>query len=115
LVSAVTGQRVEKFLEHADELYAAAGRRVPTPELNRWLEDVARAEHASPARGRSINLLYATQVGIRPPRFLLFCNHPRRVHFSLKRFLENSLRERFAFGATPLRLQFRKRSGKEKQ
>jgi GTP-binding protein len=113
--SAVTGQRVEKFLEHADELYAAAGRRVPTPELNRWLEDVARAEQASPARGRSVKLLYVTQVGVRPPRFVLFCNHPRRVHFSLRRFLENSLRDRFAFGATPIQLRFRKRSGKEKE
>ena len=111
--SAVTGQRIEKFLEHADELYAAAGRRVPTPELNRWLEGVARAEQASPARGRSVKLLYVTQVGVRPPRFVLFCNHPRRVHFSLRRFLENSLRDRFAFGATPIQLRFRKRSGKE--
>jgi GTP-binding protein len=113
--SALTGQRADKFLEHADLLYEKAGRRVPTPELNRWLEEVARKEQASPARGRSVKLLYATQVGVRPPSFVLFCNHPRRIHFSLRRFLENSLRERFEFDGAPLRLRFRKRSGKERR
>jgi GTP-binding protein len=113
-VSARTGQRVDKMLEHADELHAAAGRRVSTPELNRWLDEVARAEHDSPARGRSVHLLYATQVGVRPPSFVLFCNHPGRIHFSLRRFLQNSLRERFSFGAVPIRLRFRKRSTRER-
>jgi GTP-binding protein len=113
--SALTGQRADKFLEHADALYDKAGLRVPTPELNRWLEAVARKEQASPARGRSVKLLYATQVGVRPPSFVLFCNHPRRVHFSLRRFLENSLRDRFGFDGAPIRLRFRKRSGKEKR
>ena len=60
-------------------------------------------------------VLYATQVGVRPPSFVLFCNHPRRIHFSLRRFLENSLRERFEFDGAPLRLRFRKRSGKERR
>jgi GTP-binding protein len=114
LASAKTGQRVERFLDHVDEAYTAAGLRVPTPELNRWLQEVAGVERASPAGGRSVNLLYVTQTGIRPPRFVLFCNDPRRVHFSLRRFLDNSLRARFAFGAAPIDLQFRRRSRKSR-
>jgi GTP-binding protein len=109
LVSAKTGQRVEKILETVDRIHDEASVRVPTPELNRWLDDVARSEKASPARGRSVNLLYATQTGVRPPRFLVFCNDPKRVHFSLRGFLDNSLRERFGFGSVPIRLDFRKR------
>jgi GTP-binding protein len=109
LVSAKTGQRVEKILERVDDLHDRASVRVSTPELNRWLDDVARSERASPAQGRSINLLYATQTGVRPPRFLLFCNEPKRVHFSLRGFLDNSLRERFGFGSVPIRLDFRRR------
>ena len=111
LVSARTGQRVLSLLDQVDRLHEAAGRRVPTPELNRWLQEVARSERDSPARGRSVRLLYATQTGVRPPRFVLFCNDPERVHFSLRRHLENSLRERFGFGAAPLRLVFRSRRG----
>jgi GTP-binding protein len=96
-------------LEPAAALHAAAGLRIPTAELNRWLDDVARRESASPARGRSVKLLYATQTGIRPPQVVVFCNAPRSVHFSLRRFLENSLRHTFGFGSVPIRLQFRGR------
>lgn len=115
LVSAKTGQRVEKILEGVDDLHERASVRVSTPELNRWLDDVARSERASPAQGRSVNLLYATQTGVRPPRFLLFCNEPKRVHFSLKGFLDNSLRERFGFGSVPIRLDFRRRRNRGRE
>jgi len=109
LVSAKSGQRVPKILDRVQELYDAASQRVPTPELNRWLQEEAERERRAPAKGGSVRLFYATQTGIRPPRFVLFCNEARRLHFSLRRHLENSLRERFAFGASPLRLTFRSR------
>ena len=109
LLSARTGQRVLKVLDHVDTLYASAGHRVPTPELNRWLHAEAQAERTSPAGGHSVRLFYAAQTGVHPPRFVLFCSDARRVHFSLRRRLENSLRARFGFGAAPLHLQFRSR------
>jgi GTP-binding protein len=109
LLSARTGQRVLKVLDHVNVLYAAAGRQVPTPELNRWLHAEAQVERSSPAGGHSVRLFYAAQTGVHPPRFVLFCSDARRVHFSLRRRLENSLRERFGFGASPLHLQFRSR------
>lgn len=109
MVSAKSGQRVSKILDRVDEVYAAASKRVSTPELNRWLQEEAEKERRAPAKGGSVRLFYATQTGIRPPRFVLFCNEARRLHFSLRRHLENSLRERFGFGAAPLRLTFRSR------
>jgi len=109
LVSARTGQRVGRILELVDEAYRAAGRRVPTPELNRWLAEVSASEASAPARGRSIHMLYAAQTGVHPPRFTIVCNDPDHAHFSLRRHLENGLRERFGFGAVPLNIEFRKR------
>jgi GTP-binding protein len=109
LASAKTGQRAGRFLSHADALYEAASHRVPTPELNRWLAEVSSKERASPAQGRSVNLLYATQTGVYPPTIVVFCNDPLRIHFSLRRFLDNTLRDRFPFGSVPIRLQFRGR------
>jgi GTP-binding protein len=109
LVSAKSGQRVAKILDRVDAAYAEASRRVPTPELNRWLQVEADRERRAPAKGKSVRLFYAAQTGIRPPRFVLFCNDARRLHFSLRRHLENSLRERFGFGASPLKLTFRSR------
>jgi GTP-binding protein len=108
-VSAKSGQRVSKILDRVDELYADAGKRVPTPALNTWLQEEAAKERRAPAKGGSVRLFYATQTGIRPPRFVVFCNEARRLHFSLRRHLENSLRERFGFRAAPLRLTFRSR------
>jgi GTP-binding protein len=109
LVSAKTNQRVGRILDLVDRAYAAAGIRVPTPELNRWLQEVAARERSSPAQGRSARLFYAAQTGVHPPRFVLFCNDPARLHFSLRRRLENALRERFGFGPAPIHLQFRGR------
>lgn len=112
-LSAKTGQRVTRILEEVDLLDACAAIRVPTPELNQWLHREAALERTGPAAGRSVRLFYATQTGARPPRFVMFCNDARRVHFSLRRHLENSLRERFGFGAAPIRITFRSRRERE--
>jgi GTP-binding protein len=109
LISAKTGQRVVRVLDEVDRLYADAGRTVGTSELNRWLQETAGPQVNAPSRGRSLRLYYATQTGVRPPRFVLFCNDARLVHFSFRRHLENSLRERFGFGGAPIRLAFRNR------
>ena len=107
LISARTGQRVARIFGLASELHEAAGIRVATPEVNRMLQELGLAAgEPGPAGPR---LYYATQTGIHPPSFVVFCNDPRRVHFSLRRRLENSLRERFAFDGAPIRLSFRAR------
>ena len=109
LASAKTGQRVSKILDHADQLHAAAGIRVPTPALNQWLARFATPGETASASRKAPRIFYVTQVGIRPPRFLFFCNEPKKVHFSLRRRLANGLREHFGFGAAPIRLEFRSR------
>jgi GTP-binding protein len=108
-VSALSGQRVLKLLDEVDKVYSSAGMRVSTVELNRWLHGHAEADPDAPPPRRSLRLFYMTQTGTHPPSFLVFCNEPRRVHFSFRRRLENGLRERFGFGASPLRLRFRAR------
>jgi GTP-binding protein len=109
LVSARTGQRVQRVLDLARAAHEAAGIRVPTPVLNRWLrEQVAGDPSAPPPRGH-LRLLYAAQTGTHPPTFLLFCNDPAHAHVSIRRQLANSLRARFGFGSTPIRLRFRAR------
>ena len=92
-----------------DEAFADAGKRVPDTRAQRVAPGGIRQGAERPSQGRERPLFYATQTGIRPPRFVVFCNEARRLHFSLRRHLENSLRERFEFGAAPLRLTFRSR------
>jgi GTP-binding protein len=115
-VSARTGAGVERILPLARELDAAATRRIPTAELNRWLRAaVARHEPAMAQRGvrkRPLKFFYATQTGVRPPTFVLFCTEPAGVEASYRRFLENRLRDDFELAGTPLRLRLRARGEK---
>ena len=107
LISARTGQRVRRVLEVASALHEAAGVEVSTPELNRWLHDLGLGQGEIASGGA--RFYYGTQTGRRPPRFVLFCNDPKKVHFSLRRRLENSLRERFGLDGVPIRLVLRSR------
>jgi GTP-binding protein len=107
LISALTGQRAINVLDRVDEVHARGAIRIPTPELNRWLERAAA--HQSHGGKQAFRLYYAAQTGVHPPRFVFFCNNPDKGHFSVKRYLENSLREHFDFGASPLRIQYRPR------
>jgi GTPase len=108
-VSAKSGQRVSKLLDQVDQVHAWAGLRIPTPAINRWLGALPLAR-PTPTKGPpGLRIYYATQTGVHPPSFALFCNAPSRVHFSVARRIENSLRESFGFGSAPLRLRFRGR------
>ena len=111
LLSAKTGQRVDRILETADELHRLDGIRVSTPDLNRWLEGIVHFERGSTSSRQRVNLLYATQVGTHPATFVLFCSNPKKIHFSFRRHLLNSLRETFDFGFAPIRLYLRARTG----
>lgn len=112
-ISAHTGAGLGKLFATAQQLREVAQRRIPTAELNRWLQDaVQRHEPALAQRGmrrRPLKFLYATQTSVSPPTFVLFCTEPRSVASSYRRFLENRLRERFDFAGTPVRLRLRSR------
>jgi GTP-binding protein len=113
-VSARSGSGVERLLGEAERVAGAGRRRIATAELNRWLRDaVRRHEPAMAQRGprrRPVKFFYATQTGVRPPTFVLFCTEPAAVQPSYRRFLENRLRESFDLRGTPVRLQLRARS-----
>ncbi len=108
-ISALTGERAPKVLETIDRVAEARMKRIPTGELNRFIQTVT-AEHppASPGR-RRVRILYATQRGVAPPAFVLFTNVATEFHFSYERYLVNRLREEFGLIGTPIRLHVRRR------
>ena len=107
-LSALSGRGVDKLAKAVLDAYDSWNRRVPTPSLNRWLEE-ALARHSPPAvSGRRIKLRYITQPSTRPPTFVAFCSRPQDLPKSYIRYLTNSLREAFDLPGVPLRLNLRK-------
>ena len=109
-ISATTGERTSKVLETIDKVSDARKRRIPTPELNRFVAAVTAVHPvASPGR-REVRILYAAQIGVAPPTFVFFTNVATEFHFSYERFLVNRLRESFGLMGTPIRIQVRRRA-----
>jgi GTP-binding protein len=103
-VSATTGRGIEGILPAVATSFERWSKRVPTGELNRWLGGMTEA-HAPPLhKGRRIKLRYATQVGTRPPTFVVFVSQAGVLPEAYLRYLANGLRHAFDLGGLPLRL-----------
>jgi GTP-binding protein len=106
-VSALTRQRVYRVLETALEVADERGKRIDTSTLNDVMQEAIDAHHPPTYRGNYVRIKYVTQVRQAPPVFVFFCNHPKGVKESYKRYLENQLREAFGFAGVPLTLVFK--------
>ncbi|HYM18834.1 MAG TPA: ribosome biogenesis GTPase Der [Micropepsaceae bacterium] len=106
-VSALTGEGLERLMPSVIETERIWNTRVPTPALNRFLEE-AQNRHPPPAvKGRRIRLRYMTQAKARPPTFVLFGNQLKSLPDSYLRYLANGLRSAFDMPGTPIRLNLR--------
>ena len=112
-ISALTGQRVSKIFAMLDEVAAAHARRIPTGKLNQFMRDAVAAMSPHAVDGKLPKLYFMTQVGVRPPSFVIKTNTDRGLHFSYVRYLENRLRETFGFTGTPIRLSIQKKGKDE--
>ena len=108
-ISAKTGQRVERVLELAVDVWGERRKRIGTGELNRLLTEAVARQAPPPVKNRRPRLYYATQAGIEPPTFIFFANDAELIHFSYRRYLENRIRDVLGFHGAPVRLVFRNR------
>ena len=106
-ISAKTGQRTEKILALAQEVYDHAGLRVPTGDLNDLLMDAMRVSEPPSYQGRRMKLYFASQVAVHPPIFVLMVNDEGLMHFSYERYLENVIRSAYDFSGTPIKIKVR--------
>jgi GTP-binding protein len=98
-------------LDGVAELFDRHVARVPTPELNRAFAALREARQPpSGPRGRRLNLLYAAQIRVRPPRFRVFVNDPGLVTRDYGYWVENQLRERFGLEGVPVSIDFVRRT-----
>jgi GTPase len=106
-LSAVRGQGVDKLM---NAVFAAVERwsaRIPTSQLNRWLEGAMDQNPPPAPSGRRIKIRYATQASARPPTFAIFGNQLKKLPDSYLRYLMNTLRRDFDLAGVPLRFSLR--------
>ncbi len=108
--SALTGKRVQKVLELVDFVAEQHSTRIATANLNNLFREAVLQTPPPSDRSRKLKILYVTQAGVKPPKFILFVNDPELMHFSYLRYLENQVRSAYGFEGTPIRFILRKRA-----
>ena len=112
-ISALTGQRVDRLFDLINYVNDQASLRITTGMLNTVLADATARVQPPTDKGRRLKIYYMTQIGIKPPHFVCFCNDAKLFHFSYQRYLENQIRSTFGLEGTPVRLTIRQKSDKE--
>jgi GTP-binding protein len=110
VVSAQSGQGLDRLMQTVVDAHAVWNRRVPTAALNRFLGQATAANPPPALRGRRLRLDYMTQPKSRPPTFVLFGSRTSALPETYRRYLINSLREHFDLPGTPIRLALRTKS-----
>ena len=112
-ISALTGQRVDRLFDLINYVVDQASLRITTGMLNSVLADATARVQPPTDKGRRLKIYYMTQIGVKPPHFVCFCNDAKLFHFSYQRYLENQIRSTFGLEGTPVRLTIRQKSDKE--
>ncbi|MCM1126517.1 MAG: ribosome biogenesis GTPase Der [Lachnospiraceae bacterium] len=108
-ISAVTGQRLPKLYDLIDVVHANQSMRISTGVLNEIMSEAVALQQPPSDKGKRLRLYYITQVGVKPPTFVIFVNDKELMHFSYTRYIENQIREAFGFKGTPLKFIIRER------
>lgn len=107
-ISALKGQKLDVMLDAVLNTYKLWNRRIPTSQLNRWIEGVLDHHPPPLVEGRRLKIRYVTQVKSRPPTFALFVNKPLDLPESYQRYLISHIRQTFELPGVPVRLLLRK-------
>ena len=111
-ISALTGQRVHKVLEMAKKCYDNYSKRIPTGVLNDVISKAVLMNEPPVVALKRLKIFYATQVAVKPPKFVFFVNDIQARHFSYERYLENQIRDSFDFKGTGIEIEYRERKDK---
>ena len=112
-ISALTGQRVDKLFAAINNVADQAAMRITTGMLNDVLADATARVQPPTDKGRRLKVYYMTQVGVKPPHFVIFCNRADLFHFSYQLYIENQIRATFGLVGTPVKLTIREKGDKE--
>jgi len=108
-ISAKTGQRVNNVYELINFVSNQAAFRISTGMLNDLVNEATAMVQPPSDKGRRLKIYYMTQIGVKPPTFVVFVNDLELFHYSYERYIENQLRKNFGFEGTPIKFIHRQR------
>lgn len=111
-VSAKTNQRMAKILDTVNFVSEEQNKRISTSVLNDVIGEAVLLNQPPSDKGKRLKIYYATQTGVKPPRFTLFINDTQLTHFSYQRYLENKIRENFGFEGTSIQFSYKEKDKK---
>jgi GTP-binding protein len=109
-VSSKTGRGIQRLFDRIEGLFEKYTAKTTTGELNRFLQELREQREPPSRRGKRLNLLYATQTSVRPPRFRAFVNDPGLITRDYAYWVENKVRERFDLQGVPVSIDFVRRA-----
>ncbi len=109
LTSALTGYNIDKIIFKIEEVAFQYSKKIPTSVLNTFVRGIVSKNPPKFVMGNTLKISYITQVGIKPPKFLLFVNNPKLMYNSYHRYLENKLYEAFGFEGSPVIINLAKK------
>ncbi len=108
-ISAKTGKRIDKLFETLEAVNNNYNLRISTGVLNDIINEAVLMNQPPSDKGERLKIFYGTQVSVRPPRFLIFINKKKLMHFSYERYLENQIRQYFGFNGVPIKFEYKER------
>ncbi|MEW6518214.1 MAG: ribosome biogenesis GTPase Der [Thermodesulfobacteriota bacterium] len=112
-ISALTGAGINRIFPVLEEVYRQYTTEFSTNMINRILQNAVEAHNPPLHKGKRLKFYYTTQVGIRPPTFLVFVNYPKGVHFSYYRFLVNQFSAGLGLDKIPVKIVLKERQRKK--
>ena len=106
-VSALTKKRIFTIMPEIDKVYENSRKEIKTNILNEVIRDAVMLKAPPSYKGKRLKVTFAQQTGTTPPKFTLFVNSDKLIHFSYERYLENKIRENFDFEGTPIILEYK--------
>ena len=112
IISAKTRRNIDKILPMVEEILSYTKERIPTGDLNNFIEKTIQKQHPPMIMGKRLRIYYMTQVSSRPPTFVLFINNKDLIHPTYMKFVVNQMRDHYKFTGLPIRLIPRPRTRK---
>lgn len=108
-ISAKTGLHVSQLFETINSVAVQHSTRISTGMLNDVLNEATTKVQPPTDRGKRLKIYYMTQVSVKPPAFVIFCNNAELFHFSYRRYIENQIRSVFGLTGTPIWMMVREK------